>query len=261
MLPLAFADRLALLPPVPLAELDAQAALLTRRDRKYLVPMVVVERLVAELADQVRVLEIDGRRQFRYESVYFDTPEHVSYLTSARRRPHRFKVRTRAYLDTGRCVLEVKTRDARGRTVKTQHDKDLARRDRLDPHDRAVVGGYPEIGIAGRALEPAVTTRYTRATLLLGSAGARATIDTQVTAVAPDGRAAHLSGMAIVESKSAGAPSPVDRLLWSLGHRPIKVSKFGTGLAALFPELPSNKWHRALNATWRMGTPAGWAAM
>ncbi len=163
-------------------------------------------------------------------------------------------MRTRSYLDTGRCVLEVKTRDARGRTVKTQHEKDLGRRDRLDPCDRAVVGSYPEIGGAGRALEPAVTTRYVRATLLIGSAGARATFDTDVTAIAPDGRTALLSGTVIVESKSAGAPSPVDRLLWSLGHRPIKVSKFGTGLAALFPELPSNKWHRALNASWQMGS-------
>ncbi|MFN8519569.1 MAG: polyphosphate polymerase domain-containing protein [Chloroflexota bacterium] len=256
MLPLAFADRLALLPCVSLEELDAQAALLTRRDRKYLVPMAVAERVVTELAALARVLEIDGRRQFGYESVYFDTPEHMSYLNAARRRPRRFKVRTRAYLDTGRCVLEVKTRDARGRTVKTQHDKDLTRRDRLDAHDRLVVGGYPEIGIAGRALEPAVTTRYTRVTLLVG-ADARATLDTDVTAIAPDGRAAHLADMAIIESKSAGAPSPVDRLLWSLGHRPIRVSKFGTGLAALFPELPSNKWHRALGASWEVGAGAG----
>jgi hypothetical protein len=250
----AFADRLWLLPGVSLAELDARAALLSRRDRKYLVPMAVAERVLTELADQVRVLDIEGRRQFRYESVYFDTPEHMSYLTSARRRPHRFKVRTRAYLDTGRCVLEVKTRDGRGRTVKTQHDKALERRDRLDPGDRAVVGSYPEIGVAGRSLEQAVTTRYSRATLLVGQAAARATFDTDVTAVAPDGRSVQLAGMAIVESKSAGAPSPVDRWLWASGHRPIRVSKFGTGLAALFPELPSNKWHRALNATWQPGS-------
>lgn len=124
------------------------------------------------------------------------------------------------------------------------------------PRDRELVGDYPEIGDACRALEPAVTTRYTRATLLLGTAGARATIDTDVTAIAPDGRTARLTGMVIVESKSSGPPSPVDRLLWSLGHRPIRVSKFGTGLAALFPELPANKWHRALGAAWQVRMPA-----
>lgn len=101
-----------------------------------------------------------------------------------------------------------------------------------------------------------MTTRYSRATLLVGSAEARATVDTDVTAIAPDGHLVLLAGMAIVESKSAGPPSPVDRLLWSLGHRPIRVSKFGTGLAALFPDLPSNKWHRALRANWQAGSPA-----
>lgn len=114
------------------------------------------------------------------------------------------------------------------------------------------MGRYPEIGWAGSHLAPAVTTRYTRATLLVGQVGTRATIDTDVSAIAPDGRLVHLDGMAIVESKSTGPPSPVDRLLWSLDHRPVRVSKFGTGLAALFPELPSNKWHRALHATWRV---------
>ena len=252
MAAVSLAARLSRLPSVGLAELDAQAALLTRRDRKYIVPVAVAAQLLDALDADARVLEIDGRRRFRYESVYFDTPDRTSYLTSARRRPRRFKVRTRAYLDTGRCVLEVKTRDARGRTVKTQHAHPLEERAWLDLPARELVGGFPEIGATGRALEPALTTRYTRSTLLLGADGARATLDSEVAAVAPDGRTATLAGMVIVESKSAGAPSAVDRLLWSLGHRPVKVSKFGTGLAALNPELPANKWARALGLPWEV---------
>lgn len=256
MTAVTLADRLGRLPAVGLAELDAQAALLTRRDRKYIVPVADAAQLIDAVRDEARVLEIDGRRRFRYESVYFDTPERTSYLTSARRRPRRFKVRTRAYLDTGRCVLEVKTRDARGRTVKTQHEHALDRRARLDLPARELVGAFPEIGVTGRVLEPALTTRYTRSTLLLGADDARATLDSEVTVVAPDGRTATLAGMVIVESKSAGAPSVVDRLLWSLGHRPVKVSKFGTGLAALNPDLPANKWTRALGLPWDVAQPA-----
>ena len=32
-----------------------------------------------------------------------------------------------------------------------------------------------------------------------------------------------------------------------LGHRPTRVSKFGTGMATMHPELPSNKWNRVIN--------------
>ncbi|OUE09106.1 hypothetical protein CMsap09_09190 [Clavibacter michiganensis] len=52
--------------------------------------------------------------------------------------------------------------------------------------------------------------------------------------------------MAIVETKSGSRPSAVDRLLWSHGHRPSTISKYGTGLAALRDDLPSNKWNRVL---------------
>ena len=54
------------------------------------------------------------------------------------------------------------------------------------------------------------------------------------------------TGYAIVESKSAGRPNELDRLLWHAGHRPSGISKFGTGTAALRPELPDNKWSRTL---------------
>ncbi|NNF88923.1 MAG: molecular chaperone, partial [Acidimicrobiia bacterium] len=66
------------LPSVGLADLNNEAALLTRKDRKYLVPLEVARVLLAQ--DGLLVLEIDGRRSFRYESVYFDTPDRVSYL-------------------------------------------------------------------------------------------------------------------------------------------------------------------------------------
>lgn len=65
---------LAALSPVSLDELDAHAALLTRRDRKYLVPLGVAERLVGELVDRARVLEIAGRRCFLYESATSTRP-------------------------------------------------------------------------------------------------------------------------------------------------------------------------------------------
>ena len=100
-----------------LAELNSAAGLLTRVDRKYLVPLTCAQNLVDGLAPHARVLAIDERRRFSYTSTYFDTPGLEAFMLAARKRRRRFKVRTRTYLDSGLCFLEVKTRGARGTTV------------------------------------------------------------------------------------------------------------------------------------------------
>ena len=86
------AGRLQQLVPIELPELESTAALLTRRDRKYVVPVGVAETLVGLLANWSRALEVGGRRRIQYESVYFDTPGRTSCLDAARRRSRRFKV-------------------------------------------------------------------------------------------------------------------------------------------------------------------------
>ncbi len=49
-----------------------------------------------------------------------------------------------------------------------------------------------------------------------------------------------------IETKSAGGAGELDRILWRRGHRPDRISKFATGLAALRRELPANRWARVL---------------
>ena len=121
------ADHLA---PTSLAELNSAAGLLTRVDRKYLVPLERAQELVGGLISEAQVLDIDGRRRFSYASTYFDTPGLEAFMLTARKRRRRFKVRTRTYLDSGLCFLEVKTRGARGTTVKRRmgyHPDDASR--------------------------------------------------------------------------------------------------------------------------------------
>src|SRR5689334_1799372 len=113
------------LPAIGHAELVEQAALQTRVDRKYAVPRHAVDSLLAGLGDDTRVLEIDGLRVFRYHSVYFDTGDLTSYRLAAYRRRRRFKIRTRTYLDSASCWLEVKTEGARGGTVKDRRPYSL----------------------------------------------------------------------------------------------------------------------------------------
>src|SRR5687767_5512097 len=81
----------AMVAPIGLTELMGLAELQTRVDRKYFVPAPVFRQMIAQLANQMRVLEIDGRRTFGYESIYFDTPQWDSYRDHMQRRRQRFK--------------------------------------------------------------------------------------------------------------------------------------------------------------------------
>lgn len=238
---------------VSLDALVTEAALMSRVDRKYLVPLHEVQRQIDGLDSDSRVLEISGRREFSYDSVYFDTADHLSYRLTAQRRRRRFKLRTRCYLDTDAAFLEVKTKSGRGATVKERVPYGLADRARITEigrdHVVRVLGeqGYGPALVD--ALAPALVSRYQRTTLLLPD-GSRATIDCRLQWVNErvDGLGAiELPDHAIIESKSTGGPSQLDRALWRTGYRPSGISKFGTGTAALHPELPGNKWTRVLN--------------
>ena len=206
------------------------------------------------------MLEIAAARSFAYESVYFDTLDLACYLLAAHRRRRRFKVRTRTYLDSGLSWLEVKTRGARQNTVK----------DRLpyqpDDHTTLAPGrGFVDTVLAARAIgttdamvfTPTLVTRYQRSTLYLPATTSRVTIDTDLNW--DDGhRHLHLPNLAIIETKTGSTASRVDRLLWAMGHRPTRISKYATGLAALRPELPATPWRRTLRRYFvTAGPPVG----
>ena len=231
--------------PIGLDELLDVAELQTREDRKYLVPIDAVDGLLERL-DAPRALDIDGSRVFRYETTYYDTADLRSYLDAARRRPHRFKVRVRTYLDSASSTLEVTVRNTRGRTVKHRLRLDAADRGVLTPMAGAFVEEHTTIDRAAKVLGNTLTTSYTRSTILVDEGAARATVDTDLRWVASGGSMADLPAMALIETKTHGRSCTLDRILWCCGHRPTTVSKYCTGLAALRPDLPANKWHRVL---------------
>ena len=244
---IAALERLDALPPISLAELQAEAAFLTRRDRKYLVPVDAAGAVLAGIDPAVRGLEIDGRRIFGYLTPYFDDGAYSAYLRAARRRPNRFKVRTRLYTDSGICHLEVKVRDARGRTVKHRIEHDPASPERLADAERAWLGAFPHVAPYADRLRHCMTTRYQRTTLVLPQGAGRVTIDRDLIFALPSGESYALPCHLVIETKGPGGPTSVDRLLWRHGFRPVSMSKFAAGLSLLVPELPANRWHRLRN--------------
>jgi hypothetical protein len=228
--------------PVSLEELERRAALQRRVDRKHLVTWEQLGRLVRALAGDHQVLEIDGRRAFRYESVYFDTPDLRSFRDHVEGRAPRFKIRSRLYADSGVTSFEIKVKLPDGETTKESLEQGAADHGRLTATARGFL-----VDQLGRLLDvhqlpplrPTLITRFERATLASRSSAERITCDAALELARPDGRAVRLAGdHVVVETKSEDGDQRVDRLLADAGLAPVSLSKYRTGIGLLVRDDP-----------------------
>jgi hypothetical protein len=236
-------DVVARLPPVSLDEVDARSALQRRVDNKYLVTWPELERLVDALAGDHEALEIDGRRAFRYESVYFDTPGLDSFRDHVAGRTPRTKIRSRLYVDSGEGSFELKVKLADGETAKAGREHGgPGEHGRMTPAIEAFLREQLDRMAGGDgvgSLEPTLITRFERATISARSGAERITCDAGVELARPGGRAVRLvDDRVVVETKSEGGAEPADRLLREAGVAPVSFSKYRAGIGLLVARDP-----------------------
>ena len=235
---------------ITLAEMNATARMMTRVDRKYLLSTAEATMLVDALPAGTRILTVNGQFWQHYRTSYLDSSRWGSYYTAAHKRRRRYKIRMRNYVDSGLAFLEVKTRGPRKTTVKNRMPipVEAVGGEGVPPECVPWLAGIADelhIAVDVEDLRPTLRTEYWRATVTLPGCG-RVTLDTSLAWRSSRGGELHGLDLVFVETKSGASPSVVDRQLWSYGHRPVRVSKFGTGLAVMHPELPSNKWRPAM---------------
>lgn len=241
----AVAQRLAQLPSIGLASLVERAELQTRVDRKYVIRTSVLAALLYQLSDSTAVLQIDGRRHFGYQSVYFDTADVRCFRDHQQGKRRRFKVRTRTYVDSDETMFEVKSVGSRGETVKSRLPYEVADAHRWTNAARDFTSKILGDADIAAQLRPTLTTTYRRATLFDGAA--RITIDAGLAfQMVPgiDYRAPE--DTVIVETKSAHGRSLADTVLRQMGARPESVSKYCVGVALFHPHLPASRWRRTI---------------
>jgi hypothetical protein len=232
------------LDPISLDDANSQAQLLRRVDTKYLLGDHDVEMLLERVGASYRALEIDGLRSFRYHSRYLDSTELTTFRAHVQGRRRRFKCRIRHYVDSGDWLLEVKTKGARGETVKyrTPSTGHSTQRDHADFVRRCLDDAY---GSQLRTtLWPVLDVEYVRMTLVSRNGLERVTLDRGL--VFHDlgsGAQCHLgAGDWIVETKSLRGRGDADLVLRDAHLRPNNVSKYILGLALTRPELRVNAY-------------------
>lgn len=233
----AFERAVARLEPVSLEALDERAALRRRVDCKYVVSRDELAEVVEEVGERYEALEIDGRRSFDYESIYFDTPDLRCFEDHVEGRRPRFKIRTRLYRDSATCFLEVKVKTRDDETVKRQRPHDPSAHGGLDPDARRFLDEVLRECTGEKApveLAPSLTTRYDRTTLGAVDGGQRVTCDADVRLVAGDGQTRTLrERLVLVETKTEEGGGPVDGALEERDHASVTISKYRLGVGML----------------------------
>jgi hypothetical protein len=252
------AGSVAGLPAAGLAEVIERSALQARIEHKYLVPLERFAELAARLPDTYAVLEIDQLRGFAYESVYFDTPDLLTYRQHLQGRRRRYKVRTRAYLDSGDCRFEVKLKGRREQTIKARLPYPVADRIHINPQAQAFLADQLQeaYGQPAPQLAAKVTIAYRRTTLVDLQGGTRLTCDVDLTCRGGGKVAVGLSRHVLVETKRHGPHGDADIALRGLGLRPIEMSKYCVAVALLHPGIRANPWHRTLQRYFAGATPS-----
>ena len=221
--------------PIGLDELNAKAEMLARIDNKYILPAWQLAPALESFADMFDVLDIDGTRDFRYSTVYFDDVDLRGYYDHHQRRRKRLKARVRSYVDAGLHYLEVKLNGRRSTTLKKRLRLGAAT-SQLDAEALAFIDGcHAEVyGEPFRKqLSGAIHIRYRRYTLVAKDGGERMTLDTGMTFTAGGVTAAPPADTFIIETKSARGNGIADKILRSLHVQPTKrVSKYCIGMAA-----------------------------
>jgi hypothetical protein len=235
--------------PVPLETLVARAEMLERIDNKYVVAWPRIQDFLTEMASDFDVLEINGSRSFTYDTRYFDGPDLQSYSDHLRDRRRRAKVRTRRYVHSGQCFLEVKLKDRCGATVKHRSARDPSKFAALDSEAASFVSTMHQKAYGtplAHDLSPSLDVVYQRITFVAKQGGERLTLDGRIGFTSGGKRVNVPDENFIIETKSQNGNGVADKILRRLHQHPTRhCSKYCIGLSALHPGLKSNTFRPA----------------
>jgi hypothetical protein len=199
------------------------------------------------------VLEIAGRRVHAYRTIYFDTEDMVLYRRHHAGNESRFKVRSRQYVDSQICFLEVKHKTNKDYTIKDRmQTSELV--SELDPSNPLLT----KTSLGKAQVDQKLRSEFLRTTLVSNRGRERATIDVRLN-FAGNGREADLPGVAVVEVKQArfDRTSPIIAAMRSAGVPPRGISKYCLGVSLLYPEVKHNSFKPQLTFLERLMRGSG----
>lgn len=223
---------------IQLADMD-RVKLLNRVDTKFLVSPDVLFDCLAKHVDEFAVVDVNGQRQLKYETTYYDTDDLAMYHAHHNGKNNRYKVRYRYYKETNHQFLEIKHKE-KYRTDK-QRMAVNHRPSNLDVDCLDFV--HANAPYYAEDLKPQLSTSFKRITLVNKSACERITIDLDVS-FSNNTQCYELPNCAIVEIKrnKDANYSSFARTLKAKGFLPLSISKYCLGVVALNQDVKYNRF-------------------
>ena len=237
---------LSALAPITLGEMDG-VKLMNRVDTKYLTRTDVLEKVLEDArAAGYRVLEADGIRLSPYNSIYYDTPSLKMFLDHHNRRLVRQKVRTRMYVASGECFLEIKRKNNHGRTKKKRMRIPSQLLASFSADQAAVQYLEKHSAFSADQLSPVLSTAFSRITLVNPAGTERITVDTDLVFTNfRTGKKAFLQDAVIIELKQDGhAASQMKGILLKNRVKPVRVSKYCIAETLTDPSVKHNRFKK-----------------
>ncbi len=213
------------------------ARLMNRVDTKYIFRRENLAEILHKIQPYYHVLQLQSKRVFRYDTLYFDTPERLFYNQHVCGKLNRYKIRTRHYVETNTNYFEVKWKNNKRRTIKKRIElEDIS--EEICPQSRLLL--HQTMTDMPLDLEPAIWVYYHRFTLVNKQTPERLTFDINLWFRWQNYSAAY-PHIIIAEAKQPKLfQSPFVSLMKEIGVREGGLSKYCLGLLNLDPAIKSN---------------------
>lgn len=225
--------------PIGLDEMGS-VKLMDRVDDKYLLHIDNLSKVLSSAAADYKAVVINGERIMGYESLYFDTPDHLMYILHHNKKLNRYKIRIRQYLDSQEYFLEIKFKNNKGQTKKKRIKVD-GNHSISDPESKSFIAEVSPFTVD--QIEPKLYTSFNRITLVNTEKKERITLDLNLTLHNKE-NSITIPYLVIAEVKHEKGSGILGfgKLLQEHRIFPKRMSKYCAGTNLLYPEIKHNRF-------------------
>lgn len=231
--------------PISLEEMD-RVKLLNRVDTKFIFNIQLLESILIDLIPHYYVLDVNGKRISKYETLYYDYPNLIFYHQHHNGKLNRTKVRFRKYVESNLSFFEIKNKTNKNRTIKKRKINNDIETSLSEENSLFLNKNY---SMNNCSLIPIIWNYFSRITLVHKTINERLTIDTELRYVnIPSNEELSKPFLVIAELKQtkSNANSDFIRVIKKHHIRPTGMSKYCLGLSLLNKELKSNNFKKRI---------------
>ncbi len=228
---------------ISLEEMSA-VKLMNRVDSKFPMNRETLLRMSSRWGAHFYVQEHEGQCIAHYRSLYFDTPDAITYTMHHNRRLRRQKIRQRIYVDSNLAFLEIKNKKNTGRTKKKRIPIPVEQWGDIYSTPESTDFIREKVWVTDQPLTPRLENAFQRITLVNKAKTERITIDFGIRFHNwLSGCDADVSDLVIVEVKQDGTlPSKFKDFLRDARVKKKGLSKYCLGMLLTEEHLKYNRF-------------------